>query len=254
MIKFSPEERHQYIIERLRSHKKVLAAELAQQFNTAEATIRRDLRYLAEQGICKRIHGGALSFAPPTGTQQERLSQSHNEKQQLARAALSIIKDNQLIFLDASSTHLLLASEIPNDRNITVVTNSPLIACRLLERRNVCTIQIGGELDQELGSAVDLTAANMLQQFRFDLCFLGVCAWSSDDGFSANQFQDGEFKRLVASRSGQTAVMCTQSKVETFAGYPFLASKEVDYLVCSHRDETLIHYFTDTSCSLITSR
>jgi len=50
MEKFSPEERHQLILNLLKSHNKVMATDLAVQLGTTEATIRRDLRFLANQG------------------------------------------------------------------------------------------------------------------------------------------------------------------------------------------------------------
>ncbi|MEI8599057.1 DeoR family transcriptional regulator [Vibrio sp. M60_M31a] len=109
MEKFSPEERHQLILNLLESHNKVMATDLAVQLGTTEATIRRDLRFLAaNEGLCKRIHGGVLSLVPPTGTQEQRLENRNSEKQALALAALTIIKAEQVIFLDASSTHMLL--------------------------------------------------------------------------------------------------------------------------------------------------
>ena len=251
MDKFSPEERHQLILELLKSHNKVMATELAAQLGTTEATIRRDLRFLASEGLCKRIHGGALSFAPPTGTQEERLQNRNSEKQALALSALSIIKKKQLIFLDASSTHMLLASLLPNNIGLTVVTNSPAIASRLLERKHIRTILIGGELNYEVGGAVDITAAEALSKFRFDLCFIGICAWSSEVGFSAIHYQDGEFKRLAASRSGAVAVLCTDDKVEALASYPFLPSTEIDYLLCSENNAAVKNYFNDLDCTVI---
>ena len=112
------------------------------QLSATEATIRRDLRFLANEGLCKRIHGGALSLVPPTGTQEQRLANNSSEKQALAVAALSIIKKEQVLFLDASSTHMLLASLLPNDIGLTVITNSPAIATRLLERHVITSYSI----------------------------------------------------------------------------------------------------------------
>ena len=249
--KYSPEERHQYIIEQLRTQNKVMASELAECLGTTEATIRRDLRHLAEQGFCKRIHGGAMSYAPPSGTQQERLQRNSDEKQQLATKALSLIKENQLIFLDASSTNLILAGMLPTDKQLTVVTNSPLIALCLLEQKSIHTIQIGGELDPMVGGAVDNVAIQSLKRFHFDLCFLGVCAWSSKDGFCANHYQDAEFKQVVASRSSESVVLATQDKIEIFGRYPFLASAELGYLVCSVYNATLRAVFEDVPCRII---
>nr|WP_321242657.1 DeoR/GlpR family DNA-binding transcription regulator [uncultured Tolumonas sp.] len=253
MEKFSPEERYQIIIELLRSHNKVMATDLAAQLGTTEVTIRRDLRVLANEGLCKRIHGGALSFAPPSGTQEERLINRNDEKQALAMAALSIIKKEQVIFLDASSTHMLLASLLPNNMGLTVVTNSPAIATRLLERKYIRTILIGGELNYEVGGAIDITAAQAISKFRFDLGFIGVCAWSSEVGFSAIHYQDGEFKRQVAAQSGAIAILCTDDKIEALANYPFLTSENIDYLVCTKKSTSLIDFFSTLDCAVITT-
>src|SRR5260221_6348872 len=54
------EERHQYILELLRSEGRVLAADLSSRYRVSEDTIRRDLRELAGSGKIQRVHGGAL--------------------------------------------------------------------------------------------------------------------------------------------------------------------------------------------------
>ncbi|MFS1701360.1 DeoR/GlpR family DNA-binding transcription regulator [Alteromonas sp. AMM-1] len=254
MEKYSPEERHQHIIEQLRSQNKVMASELAERLGTTEATIRRDLRHLAEQGLCKRIHGGAMSFAPASGTQQERLQRNSDEKQRLAGRALTVVKAHQLIFLDASSTNLILAGMLPTDKQLTVVTNSPLIALCLLEQNAVKVIQIGGELDPIVGGAVDNVAIQALSRFHFDICFLGVCAWSSEHGFSANNFQDAEFKRVAASRSSESVVMITQDKVDVFGRYPFLPSDQLGCLVSSDHSNALQAVFANATCQWITTQ
>lgn len=253
MDKFSPEERHQLILNLLQSHNKVMANDLAVQLSTTEATIRRDLRFLADEGLCRRIHGGALSLTPPTGTQEQRLENRNSEKQALAVAALSIIKKEQVIFLDASSTHMLLASLLPNNIGLTVVTNSPAIASRLLERQHIRTILIGGELNYAVGGAIDITAVEALKKFHFDLCFIGVCGWSSEVGFSAIHYQDGEFKRIAATRGGAIVALCTDDKTEALAPYPFMASESLDYLICSPGNLMVKDYFNRLNCTVITS-
>ncbi|MGY0614981.1 DeoR/GlpR family DNA-binding transcription regulator [Vibrio sp. FJH11] len=253
MEKFSPEERHQLILNLLKSHNKVMATDLAVQLGTTEATVRRDLRFLANEGRCKRIHGGALSLVPPSGTQEQRLENRNSEKQALALAALSIIKAEQVIFLDAGSTHMMLANLLPNDIGLTVVTNSPAIATRLLERQHIRTILIGGELNYAVGGAIDITAVEALNKFRFDLCFMGICGWSSEAGFSAIHYQDGEFKRHAASKAGAIVALCTEDKIEALAPYPFMRSEDVDYLICSSNNSAVKDYFNQLDCTVITS-
>ncbi|HMG22768.1 MAG TPA: DeoR family transcriptional regulator, partial [Kofleriaceae bacterium] len=52
-----PRERQDRIVERLRRHGRVIAADLAVEFRVSEDSIRRDLRELAARGLCKRVYG-----------------------------------------------------------------------------------------------------------------------------------------------------------------------------------------------------
>ena len=82
---------------------------------------------------------------------------------------------------------------------------------------------------------------------------MGICGWSSDVGFSAIHYQDGEFKRLAASRAGAIVALCTDDKIEALAPYPFLPSEGIDYLVCSPNNSALKDYFGELDCTVITS-
>jgi DeoR/GlpR family transcriptional regulator of sugar metabolism len=59
-----PRERQDRILERLRRHGRVIAADLAVEFRVSEDSIRRDLRELAARSLCKRVYGGALLATP----------------------------------------------------------------------------------------------------------------------------------------------------------------------------------------------
>ncbi|WP_156292414.1 DeoR/GlpR family DNA-binding transcription regulator [Serratia oryzae] len=231
MAKLLPNERHQAILNALQRQGRVLAAEMAVQLNTTEATIRRDLRQLAAQNLCKRIYGGALVPTPASGQIVDRLALSGDEKQLLAQAAQALISHGQVIFLDAGSTHLYLADLLPRNQQLTVVTNALSIASRLLERPGLRTILIGGEIDANVGGCVDAKAVVEIGTFHFDITFIGVCAYEAASGFSALHYQEAQFKRQVLARSGNVSVLCTRDKLNTYAPYGFLPASRVDNLV-----------------------
>ena len=54
------EERREVILERLRRDGKVVATELSSSLAVSPDTVRRDLRELADAGLLRRVHGGAL--------------------------------------------------------------------------------------------------------------------------------------------------------------------------------------------------
>ncbi|MFN4162821.1 MAG: DeoR family transcriptional regulator, partial [Stenotrophomonas sp.] len=59
-----PGERQQTILRLLREQGRVFSAPLAVQMGVSEDSIRRDLRDLASQGLCRKVYGGALPAAP----------------------------------------------------------------------------------------------------------------------------------------------------------------------------------------------
>ena len=57
------EERRKLILDRLGRDGKVVAADLTAEFEVSPDTVRRDLRELADAGLLRRVHGGALPAA-----------------------------------------------------------------------------------------------------------------------------------------------------------------------------------------------
>ena len=137
------QQRQRLIQDRLRVSGRVLAADLADEFNVSEDTIRRDLRELAAAGLCERVYGGALPVTPGSTTLSQRVGQAPERKAALAAAALPFIKPGMTVFFDAGSTNLAIARALPNDLELTAVTNTPLIAAALMEKPLVELIVIG---------------------------------------------------------------------------------------------------------------
>jgi DeoR/GlpR family transcriptional regulator of sugar metabolism len=74
-------------------------------------TARRDLAVLAERGLARRTHGGAVlpSIAAVEDSFRQRLGAAPEAKARLAEAAFALLAPEETVFLDASSTTFLLA-------------------------------------------------------------------------------------------------------------------------------------------------
>jgi len=66
-------------------------------------------------------------------------------------------------------------------------------------------------------------------------------------------YQDSEFKRRVAERSGSLAVLCNDDKLESLASYPYLHAADLDYLICTRQDPALLKAFEGEGCTVITA-
>ncbi|MGD9511400.1 MAG: DeoR/GlpR family DNA-binding transcription regulator, partial [Geminicoccaceae bacterium] len=159
-----------------------MAAALAQELDTSEDTIRRDLRELAAAGRVQRVHGGALPPSPallPLAARRERATEA---KERLASAALALIREGQVLLLDGGTTNLALAQRLPPTLRLTVVTPSPAIALALAEHPGVELVLLGGRLDRASQTVVGAAAIDAVRSVRPDLCILGVCSLAAENG------------------------------------------------------------------------
>jgi DeoR/GlpR family transcriptional regulator of sugar metabolism len=226
-----PDERERLILERLRTQGRVLASELALELNTSEHTVRRHLRDLADAGHCKRVYGGALLASPADRSASQRMGEAVERKQRLAVCAASIVRARQVILLDAGSTNVAIAQALPDNADLTVITNSPEACLRLLGRPGFEVMLIGGRVRENVAGAVGATALLQIQQFKADLCFLGACALDPDEGIAAFDAEDAELKRAMVKASGQVAIAMTSEKLMTAAPYVVAPASAVDYLI-----------------------
>lgn len=229
-----PEERQQRILQRLHAQGRVLAVELAQEFAVSEDSIRRDLRELAARGLCRRIYGGALLHAPEVKPLVQRQGQDSERKQRLARKALTLLRKGQTIILDAGSTNSAIADALPVGFELTVVTNAPDIAFRLMERTDVEVLTIGGRIEHRIGAAIGAQAVQELRRVRADLCFPGTCAVDIDSGLWGNDAEESLFKRAMIESSGETAVVVMNEKFGADARFQFASLHQIDHLIVEH--------------------
>lgn len=226
-----PEERQQLILQRLSQGGRVVALDLAREWHTSEDTIRRDLRELARAGLCQRTYGGALPVAISASTFAERQGIASESKTALARLAVSLIRPGQLLFLDTSTTNLEIARALPANADLRVATHTPAIALAAMTRPGVSVLLIGGVLDAVTSAALGARALRDVQALGIDLCFLGVCAISLDDGLRATHFEDSEFKRALVARSNVVAAPITTDKLETTAPFEIAPFDQIDHLL-----------------------
>lgn len=217
-----PQQRHALIRDRLLAQGRVIAVDLAQELDVSHDTIRRDLRELAAAGQCQRVYGGALPPAPRSGPITARMKQDSARKEALARAAVSLVKRGDVVFLDASSVNHAIARVLPREHGLTVVTNAPAIAALLAGREDVELIVIGGRVDPHIGASLGAGAIRDAKALGSDLYFVGACGADSAAGISAQDYEDAQFKQAVAAGSRATVAAVTNEKLGTSAPFSVL--------------------------------
>jgi DeoR/GlpR family transcriptional regulator of sugar metabolism len=231
------EERRQLILERLRSDGKVVAAELSSSLAVSPDTVRRDLGELAEAGLLRRVHGGALPATVGARPYSVRRRQAPVAKAAIARATSGLLRSGQVIMLDAGTTTLEVARHLPPELDATVITNSPPIAVALAEHPKVDVTVLGGMLEKDAQALVGAATIEALRSLRADVLVLGVCSLHPEVGITVTELEESYVKRAMIANAAEVIAVSSADKLGSAAPY-----------VVGPLDE-LTHLVTERSCA-----
>jgi DeoR family transcriptional regulator, fructose operon transcriptional repressor len=211
--------RQSAIVTRARENGTVRVTELASLLGVSEMTIRRDIETLAADGLLDRVHGGAtlpggLSTDEPGF--ETKLEREENEKEAIAREALSFVQPGAAIGLSAGTTTWRLARLLSAHPRLTVVTNSVQIASVFYQQSADTTgtthvILTGGERTPS-DALVGPIAISALRQLHLDTLFLGVHGMDEDVGFTTPNLLEAETDRAFVAAARRVVVLADHTK------------------------------------------
>ncbi len=207
-------------------------------------TIHRDLDALEQSGIVVKYRGGARAVRH-TGDPEfnERMLANTSGKNAIARKALSLIRPNTAVFLDASTTNLALAKLMP-DISVHVFTTGPSIAMELCRLHDPIVNLCCGTMNRKNLAVSGQNTLEMLDRINIDLAFIGVSGCSVDAGFTCGTESDMLVKRLVIKKARTSVLVCGREKLSKLMPYTFADFSEIDYLIS---DEELPEAFRNAA-------
>jgi len=208
-------ERRRRIAEIIRSRGVVAVAEMAEALGASEITLRRDLRVMAGQGLLMRTHGGAVL---PAGlahepTYSEKAHKAAEEKAAIARLAVSMVRAGDSIVLGPGTTTLALAHLLVDFPELTVVTNSLLVAQALMPAGRVEVIITGGTLRRSIHALVGPAAEESLRSLRASQAFISGNGLTAERGLSTPSPLVAAADRALAAAAQQIVVLADNTKV-----------------------------------------
>lgn len=227
------EERQRAVVERARDEGRVEVAELAADFGVSPETIRRDLSALESQGVLRRTHGGAvpverLRLEPELAERRAAMSE---EKARIARAAQRFVPLRGGIFLDAGTTTGMLAELLPENEELTVVTNCLPTASSLASRQAVNVVIAGGRVRARTLSAVDDMAARFLEGFVPDVAFVATNGVAVGRGLTTPDAAEAAAKRAMVRNARKVVLLADHTKFGQEHFVRFAGLDEVDVIV-----------------------
>ncbi|MBO4897101.1 MAG: DeoR/GlpR transcriptional regulator [Clostridia bacterium] len=226
-------EREQEIMQILTKSGYATVDYLADKIHISPSSIRRDLKRLEQSGLITRSYGGAelkhsLNRQIPFDL---RYHLNTKEKSIVASKAASLVKSEDVIFLDSSTSTYYMIEHLVSLKNITVITNS-LTGMTALSQFNINSILIGGHINSENRTCcVGPYTEEFINSLHADYCFFSVQSLTKS-GELFDCFSDELVPRKTMLKNAEKKVfLCDSHKLNRHSAYKLCNVSELDYVV-----------------------
>jgi DeoR/GlpR family transcriptional regulator of sugar metabolism len=205
---------------------------LCRELDASESSIRRDLTSLEEEGILKRVYGGAMAVQASNSHLLDfdwQSARMGDEKRRIARVAAQLIEDDQTVILDGGSTVAMVARELVS-RSLHVMTNSLPIADVFADARHIELTLTGGFLYPRLRAMVGPLCEHTLGAVTADVLIMGI-GGITEAGFSNNNTLVVEPERKMIEVSRKVIVVTDHTKFGRSAMIPLAPLDIADIVV-----------------------
>jgi DeoR/GlpR family transcriptional regulator of sugar metabolism len=208
-----PADRLQVIADLIRERGSVRGRDLVHVLGVTDETIRRDLTRLADKGLVRRAHGGAMAIRTGDETDTSfRLREHEREKLAIGRRAMELVADGSSIILDSGTTTLCLARALRPRQDLVVVTTAVTNALELVGNPGTTVIMTGGVIRPTTFGASGQLAAATLRGLHVDQTFLAIHSVSAVGGLTYPLFEEVDAKRAMIDAAAEVILLADHSK------------------------------------------
>lgn len=229
------EERQSKILEMLERDGKVLVKELAEIFSVTEDSIRKDLSSLELDGKLKRTYGGAVTIEEKlqmTEAQRRRISDVES-KRKIAAAAVRLMQQQDLIFLDISTISIAVAQILEKtETNYKILTNMVDVLVMLARNPKIQLFFAGGQINQSRDGFSDVLNVEFISNFRPDVAFIGAFGVDiKKNSLTSRDTSGGVLKARMIENSKTSYVIAESRKIGVVGNYSFATLDKIDGII-----------------------
>lgn len=233
--------RRERLAQLLGKHRYLPVKELCRKLQVSEATARRDLAALVQDGKITRTYGGALSeFNDRFPSFRERQGHASRSKARIGAAGRVLIEPNRTYFFDSGTTIFALAEAFrahPITPVIIVTCNLP-VGEMLAAIPDVQVFQLAGQLLHLQSTLVGETAQKSLAFWHFDVAFMSA-EGMDEKGIWNSQAAIVEQQKAVLERADRNVFCIDGKKLNHQAPHFLLPWDRVDVLLTDLKSENL---------------
>lgn len=225
-------ERYDEILAILEEEEYVSAAELSERLYVSMPTIRRDLAELQKKNQIIRSHGGAKKIQSEhiVAPLNYRKTVNASAKRKLCKAAAELVSDNDIIFIDSSTTTLQMADFLDKKKDIIVITNGITLAS-LLVKKGIKTYCTGGEIFANSLAHYGSFAEEFIQKFNVDTLFFSCHGVNEKGMLNDPSLPETQIRKTAINQAKRTVFLCDETKFSLSAPYNLVPIQRMDCII-----------------------
>ena len=231
---YIPAERQKKMMEYIEAHTSAQIPELAEKFHVSEATVRRDLDDLDQQGALRRTHGGAIKVDRSTSYESvysEKINLMLEEKHRIAEHAAQLVHPGDTVLIDSGTTTFFIAQALAHHENLTIITNDLYIAYQTPIHASSMLIVTGGTRRQGRQELVGSIPESFVRDSHVDVAFIGVDGIDLTGGVTNANFTEVGLKRLMLRSAARSVIVADHTKFGRVALARICDLREVSLLI-----------------------
>ncbi len=248
--------RRERIVNQLKAQGSVQVNVLASDFDVSTVTIRNDLSFLEKQGVATRAYGGAMLSAAPQLEAERSIATKRTEhstiKERIGQLAASLITPGSSIILDSGTTTYEIARHLHAHEDVIVMTNGMNVADALVDATSVDLLVTGGRLRRHSLSFFGTQAETSLQNYHFDMLFLGVDGLDPMMGVTTHHEDEARLNRCMCDAAKKIIVVTDSSKFYRASLHKIIGLDRVDKIITDDNiPPALLDIFTNKGIDVL---
>jgi DeoR/GlpR family transcriptional regulator of sugar metabolism len=205
-------ERREEILNRVLTRGHVAVKTLAPDLGVSEATVRRDLRLLADEGRVELTYGGATTPREPDFSLDSRARRNVEAKRIIGKLAADLVRDGDMLYVDSGTTCFEMRHHLSRRKGLSVIVSSTRLAMELGGNSASSVILLGGQYRAERMETVGPLAAAAIDSLRGYAAFIGADGLDPEFGLSATDIHVADLYRHVLKNARESILLADHTK------------------------------------------
>jgi DeoR family glycerol-3-phosphate regulon repressor len=216
--------------------------ELSESLNTSRETVRRDLALLSQEGLLRKIHGGATTAQSaqesPLGV---RRANARAEKIRIGKTAARLFKPGDSLLINCGTSTIFFAEQLAKQGPFTIVTNGTLVAQAMWDSPVRGPIHLlGGNYFGEAFETLGPQMVEQIQKISADHAVIGVGAINESGIFMDYTVDEAYVSRTMIECARSVTVLADSSKLQRNALFHICGPEKIDRLITDKQPDAVL--------------